>query len=132
VQVQDPRHNLMQEELFGPVVTLYVYEDGAYEDTLRLVDSTSPYALTGAIFATDRAAIARAHDVLRHAAGNFYVNDKPTGAVAGQQPWGGGGAGGTNERGGSALTLLRWAWARTVKETLAPPLSWRYPFLDEP
>jgi 1-pyrroline-5-carboxylate dehydrogenase len=131
IQTDDPRHPLLEEELFGPVVTLYVYDDAAYEDTLRLVDSTSPYALTGAIFATERAAIARAHDVLRHAAGNFYVNDKPTGAVVGQQPFGGARASGTNDKAGSALNLLRWVSARTIKETLAPPTSYRYPFLDE-
>jgi 1-pyrroline-5-carboxylate dehydrogenase len=132
VQTQDPRHQLMSEELFGPVVTMFVYDDAAYEETLRLVDTTSPYALTGAIFATERAAIGRAHDVLRNAAGNFYVNDKPTGAVVGQQPFGGARASGTNDKAGSALNLLRWTSARTIKETLAPPLSWRYPFLDEP
>jgi len=132
VQTQDPRHELMAEELFGPVLTMFVYDDAAYEETLRLVDTTSPYALTGAIFATERAAIARAHDVLRNAAGNFYVNDKPTGAVVGQQPFGGARASGTNDKAGSALNLLRWVSARTIKETLAPPTSWRYPFLDEP
>jgi 1-pyrroline-5-carboxylate dehydrogenase len=132
IQVQDPKHALMEEELFGPVVTLHVYDDAAYEDTLRLVDGTSPYALTGAIWATDRGAIARAHDVLRHAAGNFYVNDKPTGAVVGQQPFGGARASGTNDKAGSALNLLRWTSARTIKETLAPPTAWRYPFLDAP
>jgi len=131
IQVQDPRHNLMEEELFGPVVTLFVYDDAAYEETLRLVDTTSPYALTGAIFSTERAAIGRAHDLLRHAAGNFYVNDKPTGAVVGQQPFGGARASGTNDKAGSALNLLRWASARTIKETLSPPTSWRYSFLDE-
>ena len=132
VQVEDPRHDLMQRELFGPVVTLFVYDDAAFEDTLRLVDTTSPYALTGAIFSTDRGAVGRAHDVLRHAAGNFYVNDKPTGAVVGQQPFGGARASGTNDKAGSALNLFRWVSGRTVKETLAPPTSWRYPFLDEP
>jgi 1-pyrroline-5-carboxylate dehydrogenase len=132
VRVEDPRHDLMSEELFGPVVTLYVYPDAEYEETLRLCDTTSPYALTGAVFATERKPIARAHDVLRHAAGNFYVNDKPTGAVVGQQPFGGARASGTNDKAGSALNLLRWVSARTVKETLAPPRDYRYPFLDEP
>jgi 1-pyrroline-5-carboxylate dehydrogenase len=132
VRTEDPRHELMSEELFGPVVTLYVYPDAEYDETLRLVDATSPYALTGAVFSTDRRAIARAHDVLRHAAGNFYVNDKPTGAVVGQQPFGGARASGTNDKAGSALNLLRWVSARTVKETLAPPRDHRYPFLAEP
>jgi 1-pyrroline-5-carboxylate dehydrogenase len=131
LRAEDPRHELMSEELFGPVVTLHVYEDKRWEETLRLVDSTSPYALTGAVFADDRRAVAQAHDVLRHAAGNFYVNDKPTGAVVGQQPFGGARASGTNDKAGSALNLLRWVSARTVKETLVPPTSYRYPFLDE-
>ena len=130
IRTEDPRHDLMEEELFGPVVTLYVYPDDRYEETLRLVDTTSPYALTGAIFSTDRAAIAKAHDELRHAAGNFYVNDKPTGAVVGQQPFGGARASGTNDKAGSSLNLLRWVSARTVKETLVPPRDHRYPFLD--
>jgi len=130
IKTEDPKHELMSEELFGPVVTLYVYPDADYEETLRLVDSTSPYALTGAVFSTDRAAIARAHDLLRHAAGNFYINDKPTGAVVGQQPFGGGRASGTNDKAGSSLNLLRWVSARTVKETLVPPRDHRYPYLD--
>ena len=132
VRVEDPRHELMSEELFGPVVTLYVYPDAEYEETLRIVDGTSPYALTGAVFSTERRPIARAHDVLRNAAGNFYVNDKPTGAVVGQQPFGGARASGTNDKAGSALNLLRWVSARTVKETLSPPRDYRYSFLDEP
>jgi 1-pyrroline-5-carboxylate dehydrogenase len=130
IKTEDARHELMSEELFGPVVTLHVYPDGEWDRTLELVDTTSPYALTGAVFATDRAAIARAHDVLRHAAGNFYVNDKPTGAVVGQQPFGGGRASGTNDKAGSSLNLLRWVSARTVKETLVPPRDHRYPYLD--
>ncbi len=132
VRVEDPRHQLMQEELFGPVMTLHVYPDAQWEETLRLVDTTSPYALTGAVFSDDRRAIMRAHDVLRHAAGNFYVNDKPTGAVVGQQPFGGARASGTNDKAGSALNLLRWVSARTVKETFVPPTNYRYTYLDQP
>jgi 1-pyrroline-5-carboxylate dehydrogenase len=132
VKTSDPKHDLMGEELFGPFVTLFVYEDADWEQTLRLVDETSPYALTGAVLANDRAAIARATDVLLHAAGNFYINDKPTGAVVGQQPFGGARASGTNDKSGSALNLVRWTSPRTIKETLAPPTHWSYPFLGEP
>ena len=121
----------MCEEIFGPIVSLYVYPDQAWDEALELVDSTSPYALTGAVFATDRAAIRAASDRLRHAAGNFYVNDKPTGAVVGQQPFGGGRASGTNDKAGSAMNLLRWVSARSIKETLVPPTDYRYPFMGE-
>jgi 1-pyrroline-5-carboxylate dehydrogenase len=131
IRVTDPKHELMQEELFGPVVTLYVYPDRQWDETLVLVDSTSPYALTGGVFSTDRAAIHQAHEALRHAAGNFYVNDKPTGAVVGQQPFGGARASGTNDKAGSALNLVRWVSARTIKETLVPPTSHGYPYMKE-
>jgi 1-pyrroline-5-carboxylate dehydrogenase len=134
VRVDDPQHRLMQEEIFGPVVTLYVYPAGAhgsgFRDALRLVDSTSPYALTGAVFARDRAAVDDARMSLRDAAGNFYINDKPTGAVVGQQPFGGARASGTNDKAGSLANLMRWVSLRTVKETFVPPTSWRYPFMD--
>ncbi len=129
VESQDPRSKLMSEEIFGPVVTVHPYKD--WEQVLAEVDETSPYALTGAVFARDRAAIAQAADRLRHAAGNFYVNDKPTGAVVGQQPFGGARASGTNDKAGSLWNLIRWTSPRTLKETLAPPTDWRYPFLSE-
>jgi 1-pyrroline-5-carboxylate dehydrogenase len=134
VESEDPKSRLMCEEIFGPVVTLHVYKDagrGAWEETLRLVDETSPYALTGAVFARDRAAIARGSDLLRQAAGNFYINDKPTGAVVGQQPFGGARASGTNDKAGSLWNLMRWVSPRTIKETLSPPTDWRYPYLLE-
>jgi 1-pyrroline-5-carboxylate dehydrogenase len=127
----NPKHRLMQEELFGPVLTVYVYEDAYYADTLQLVDSTSPYALTGAIFAQDRSAVLQAEQALRHAAGNFYINDKPTGAVVGQQPFGGARASGTNDKAGSVWNLLRWVSPRTLKENFAPPTDYRYPFMSE-
>ena len=129
VQTENPGYRLLCEEIFGPVVTAYVYDDSKWSETLGIVDSTSPYALTGAVFARDRNAIHEAHLVLRHAAGNFYVNDKPTGAVVGQQPFGGARASGTNDKAGSKLNLLRWANARTVKETFVPPTDYRYPFM---
>jgi 1-pyrroline-5-carboxylate dehydrogenase len=128
-RVDDPKHRLMQEEIFGPVATVFVYDEARWDDALRLVDTTSPYALTGAVFATDRRAIHQATESLRFAAGNFYVNDKPTGAVVGQQPFGGGRASGTNDKAGSALNLLRWTSPRAIKETFEPPTDWRYPFL---
>jgi 1-pyrroline-5-carboxylate dehydrogenase len=131
IRTRDPKHVLMCEELFGPVVTLYVYPDADYEQALALCDETSPYALTGAVFAEDRRAIHQAHQRLRHAAGNFYVNDKPTGAVVGQQPFGGGRASGTNDKAGSWLNLVRWVSARTIKETFVPPTSYEYPFMKE-
>jgi len=129
ITTEDPNVRHMREEFFGPIVTLHVYPDAAWQDTLQLVDRTSPYALTGAIFARDRAAIVEATRALRDAAGNFYINDKPTGAVVGQQPFGGARASGTDDKAGSALNLLRFVAARTIKETFAPPTDWRYPFL---
>ena len=131
IQAKRPDYRTMCEELFGPVVTLYVYPEKEWESTLSVVDSTSPYALTGAVFSTDRGAIVAAHRVLRFAAGNFYVNDKPTGAVVGQQPFGGSRASGTNDKAGSMLNLLRWVSARTIKETFVPPTSYQYPFMAE-
>jgi 1-pyrroline-5-carboxylate dehydrogenase len=129
IKTEDPQFRLMREELFGPVVTAYVYDEKRWDDTLELVDSTGSYALTGAVFANDREAIGQAHDELRYAAGNFYVNDKPTGAVVGQQPFGGARASGTNDKAGSMWNLIRWVSPRTVKETLLPPTDYRYPFL---
>jgi 1-pyrroline-5-carboxylate dehydrogenase len=129
IEVSDPRHRAMCDEIFGPVVTAYVYEEPRWSDTLRLVNDTSPYALTGAVFARDRSAIVEAAGALRHAAGNFYINDKPTGAVVGQQPFGGGRASGTNDKAGSKLNLVRWVSARAIKENFSPPLDYRYPFM---
>jgi 1-pyrroline-5-carboxylate dehydrogenase len=120
----------MCEEIFGPVLTVYVYQANNFEQTLTLVDKTSPYALTGAIFSNDRYAVELATKKLVHAAGNFYINDKPTGAVVGQQPFGGARASGTNDKAGAKMNLLRWVSARTIKETFAPPKDYRYPFLD--
>lgn len=127
----NPRFKSMEEEIFGPVLTIFVYEDARYEETLDLCDSTSPYALTGAVWARDRYALTHMSDKLKNAAGNFYLNDKPTGAVVGQQPFGGGRASGTNDKAGSAMNLLRWMSVRTMKETFDPPKDWRYPFLGE-
>jgi 1-pyrroline-5-carboxylate dehydrogenase len=129
ITTEDPNVRLMCDELFGPIVTLHVYPDQAWDDTLRLVDRTSPYALTGAVFARDRAAIVEAMTALRDAAGNFYINDKPTGAVVGQQPFGGGRASGTNDKAGSMLNLTRWASPRTIKELFVPPVDYRYPHM---
>jgi 1-pyrroline-5-carboxylate dehydrogenase len=129
IKTDDPAFRLMREELFGPVVTAYVYDESDWDDTLRLVDETGNYALTGAIFANDRYAIEQAHRELVYAAGNFYVNDKPTGAVVGQQPFGGARASGTNDKAGSMWNLIRWVSPRTVKETLVPPTDYRYPYL---
>ena len=131
VQSQDPQSKLMAEEVFGPVLTIHVYPEKEYEATLAVCDQTSPYALTGAIFAQDRGAIVRAMDALRHAAGNFYVNDKPTGAVVGQQPFGGSRASGTNDKAGSWLNLERWVTPRTIKETFLPATDFRYPYMAE-
>lgn len=128
--VDDPSYRTMCEEIFGPVLSIYVYEDSDFEATLDLVDSTSPYALTGAIFARDRRAVQMAMDRLVNAAGNFYINDKPTGAVVGQQPFGGARGSGTNDKAGSAMNLLRWVSARSIKETLNPPKHFSYPFLE--
>ena len=128
-RVDDPHHRLMEEEIFGPILTAYVYPTDRWAETLHLVDTTSPYALTGAVFARDRRAVEEAMTGLRHAAGNFYINDKPTGAVVGPQPFGGGRASGTNDKAGAELNLLRWISPRAIKETLLPPTNWRYPFL---
>ena len=131
VETNDPAHRMLCEEIFGPVVTVYVYDDAKWLETLALVDSTSPYALTGAVFARERKAILEAHTALRNAAGNFYVNDKPTGAVVGQQPFGGARGSGTNDKAGSKMNLMRWVSARTIKETFVPPTDYRYPFMGE-
>jgi 1-pyrroline-5-carboxylate dehydrogenase len=131
VEATDPSHTLMCEEIFGPILTCHVYDDAKWEETLTLVDTTSPYALTGAILAQDRAALHHAATVLRQAAGNLYLNDKCTGAVVGQQPFGGARASGTNDKAGSKLNLVRWVSARNIKETFSPPTDWRYPFLGE-
>jgi 1-pyrroline-5-carboxylate dehydrogenase len=120
----------MCEEIFGPVLTIHVYNEKKFTDTLKLVDQTSPYALTGSIISQDRAAVVQATQTLKHAAGNFYINDKPTGAVVGQQPFGGARASGTNDKAGSAINLYRWLSVRTVKETFEPPKDYRYPFLS--
>ena len=129
VTTDDPKYRLMCEELFGPVMTVHVYPAGKWRETLDLVNGTSPYALTGAVFARDRAALAEASQVLRNAAGNFYLNDKPTGAVVGQQPFGGGRASGTNDKAGSILNLVRWVSPRSIKETLVSPTDYRYPYM---
>src|SRR3989442_100496 len=129
IETRDPRFRLMRDELFGPIVTTYVYPEGEWDRTLQLVDETAPYALTGAIFAEDRRAIEQAGEALRYTAGNFYVNDKPTGAIVGQQPFGGGRASGTNDKAGSMWNLIRWVSPRTIKETFVPPTDYRYPFL---
>jgi len=131
VVTSNPRFKTMEEEIFGPVLTIYVYEDDKFDETLDLCDSTSPYALTGAIWAQDRQALVKMSDRLRNAAGNFYINDKPTAAVVGQQPFGGGRASGTNDKAGSALNLLRWMTVRTIKETMVPPENWTYPFMED-
>ena len=129
VQTTDPNYKLLCEEIFGPVVTTYVYQDSKWRDTLKTVDKTSPYALTGAVFANDRQAVREASSALRNAAGNYYINDKPTGAVVGQQPFGGARASGTDDKAGSKLNLIRWVNTRTIKETLAPPRDYKYPFM---
>ncbi|HEY2162496.1 MAG TPA: L-glutamate gamma-semialdehyde dehydrogenase [Gemmatimonadaceae bacterium] len=131
VQAKSPDYRLMCEEIFGPVVTAYVYDDAKWNDMLEIIDRTSPYALTGAVFANDRAAVREASMALRNAAGNFYVNDKPTGAVVGQQPFGGARASGTNDKAGSKLNLVRWVSARAIKETFSPPLDYTYPFMAD-
>src|SRR5687767_4136991 len=131
IEASDPAYRLMSEEIFGPVVTAYVYPDAAWLETLDVIDRTSPYALTGAVFARDRSAVRQAANALRNAAGNFYINDKPTGAVVGQQPFGGGRGSGTNDKAGSKMNLLRWVSARTVKETFSPPRDHMYPYMVE-
>lgn len=129
IKTEDARSRLLREEFFGPIVTAYVYPDDRWEETLELVDTTAPYGLTGAVFARDREAIEEAETVLRYAAGNFYVNDKPTGAIVGQQPFGGARASGTNDKAGSMWNLIRWVSPRTIKETFVPPTDYRYPFM---
>ncbi len=131
ILAKDPHFVTMEEEIFGPVLTAYAYDDAKFEETLHLCDQTSPYALTGAIFARDRTAVVKAASVLRNAAGNFYVNDKPTGAVVGQQPFGGARCSGTNDKSGSFTNLLSWISARTIKEKLVPPTDYRYPCMDD-
>lgn len=131
IEAKDPKYVSLCEEIFGPVLTVYVYDENKFEETLELVNTTSPYALTGSIIAQDRKAIIRATEKLRNAAGNFYVNDKPTGAVVGQQPFGGARASGTNDKAGSMINLFRWLSARTIKETFDPPTDYRYAFLKE-
>lgn len=131
IKTTNPKFKTMQEEIFGPVLTVYVYKDKEFEENLQLCDQTSPYALTGAIFAQDRAAILLASDILYHAAGNFYINDKPTGAVVGQQPFGGGRASGTNDKAGSSMNLQRWISARSIKENFVPATNYEYPFMLE-
>ena len=130
IKTDDPDFRLLRDELFGPIVTACVYDESKWSETLRTVDETSEYALTGSVFANDRYAIAEAHDALRNSAGNFYVNDKSTGAVVGQQPFGGARASGTNDKAGSMWNLIRWVSPRTIKETLVPPTDYRYPFLQ--
>jgi 1-pyrroline-5-carboxylate dehydrogenase len=130
VETRDPDFRLLREELFGPVVTTYVYDERRWDDTLDLIDRTAPYGLTGAVFSEERGPIDDAASKLRYAAGNFYVNDKPTGAVVGQQPFGGSRASGTNDKAGSLWNLIRWVSPRSIKETFAPPRDYRYPFLN--
>jgi 1-pyrroline-5-carboxylate dehydrogenase len=129
IEALDPRYITMCEEIFGPVLTIHIYDETKFEETLELVDTTSPYALTGAVIAQDRYAVELATSKLRHAAGNFYINDKPTGAVVGQQPFGGARASGTNDKAGSMINLYRWLSARTIKETFVPATDYRYAFM---
>jgi 1-pyrroline-5-carboxylate dehydrogenase len=131
IETTNPKFKTMEEEIFGPVITIYVYEDADYEKTLHFCDQTSPYALTGAIFATDRKAVETAQTILRNAAGNFYINDKPTGAVVGQQPFGGARASGTNDKAGALHNMIRWTSPRAIKENLLPPTDFRYPFMRQ-
>jgi 1-pyrroline-5-carboxylate dehydrogenase len=131
VESTDPRSKLMSEEIFGPVLTVYVYPREKFTETMELCDTTSPYGLTGAIFAQDRFAIGEATRALRNAAGNFYINDKPTGAVVGQQPFGGQRASGTNDKAGTWINLERWVSPRSIKETYVPATNFRYPFMNE-
>jgi len=131
VESSDPAYRLLCEEIFGPVLSVYVYDDAKWAETLEIVDRTSPYALTGAVFSRDRAAVRQASAALKNAAGNFYINDKPTGAVVGQQPFGGARASGTNDKAGSKMNLVRWVSMRTIKENFAPPTDYKYPFMLE-
>ena len=130
ILAKKPGFKLLCEEIFGPVLTIYVYRDSSLDRALEICDAGSPYALTGAVFAQDREAIVKIADALTHTAGNFYINDKPTGAVVGQQPFGGGRASGTNDKAGSYLNLIRWVSPRTIKETFVPPTNFRYPYMD--
>jgi 1-pyrroline-5-carboxylate dehydrogenase len=132
IVTENPKFKTMVEEIFGPVITIYVYDDADYEKNLHLCDETSPYSLTGAIFATDRNALDLAENILRQAAGNFYINDKPTGAVVGQQPFGGARASGTNDKAGGLQNMIRWTSPRSIKENLLPPKDFKYPFMMEP
>ncbi|MGH2701504.1 MAG: L-glutamate gamma-semialdehyde dehydrogenase [Actinomycetota bacterium] len=131
LRTEDPSSKLLSEEFFGPIVSTYVYDESKFDETLEVVEATSPYGLTGAIFSTDRAAVAKARDVLRYSAGNFYVNDKPTGAVVGQQPFGGARGSGTDDKAGSMWNLIRWVAPRTIKETFSPPTDYRYPYMNQ-
>jgi len=131
IETSDPDYTTLKEEIFGPVLTIFVYDENKFEETMDLVDKTSDYALTGSVISTNRQAIEHATERLRHSAGNFYVNDKPTGAVVGQQPFGGARGSGTNDKAGSILNLYRWLSARTIKETFDPPTGYEYPFLAE-
>ena len=131
IETQNPYFLTMKEEIFGPVLSVFVYEDERYAETLEICDQTSPYALTGSIFSKDKYAMIQACKKLRYAAGNFYINDKPTGAMVGQQPFGGARASGTNDKSGSYLNLLRWVSPRTIKETLIPPTDYSYPHMKE-
>ena len=127
----NPKNKLMVEEVFGPVTCIYIYEDKEFDKTLKLVDETSPYALTGAILAKDRYVVEKATKALKNSAGNFYINDKPTGAVVGKQPFGGARGSGTNDKAGSMLNLLRWVSPRLIKETFVTPTDYKYPFLEK-
>jgi 1-pyrroline-5-carboxylate dehydrogenase len=131
IVVSNPHFITMEEEIFGPVMTIFVYDDEKYTETLQICDETSPFALTGSIFSNDKYAMIHACRILRYSAGNFYINDKPTGAMVGQQPFGGARASGTNDKAGSYLNLTRWVSPRTIKETLIPPTDFRYPFMDK-
>lgn len=131
IKTTNPKYESIVEEIFGPVLTVYVYDENQYEETLKLVDETSDYALTGSIYAHDLDALSIAYKALENAAGNFYINDKPTGAVVGQQPFGGARASGTNDKAGSAMNLLRWTSVRTIKEQFVHPTDYRYPFLEK-
>jgi 1-pyrroline-5-carboxylate dehydrogenase len=131
IQTEDPGYRSLCEEIFGPVVTAYVFPDNQWHETLEIIDRTSPYALTGSVFSRDRRGVMEAAAALRNAAGNFYINDKPTGAVVGQQPFGGARGSGTNDKAGSKLNLVRWVSARTIKETFSPPRDYKYPFMAE-